>query len=103
MLRSRVAKRTTLTWTDFSASGFTFMDATLGATFQFSTPLVNLIPSWPEQQTDITRKPKSLPPFGWDTEPVMSTDIVIEEAYMCVFCDLMFCSGWVEIEREEVD
>src|SRR5712691_4289955 len=73
MLQSRAAKRTTLTWTDFSSTGFTRTDAPLSVTLQFSTPLVNSILSWLEQQADIMRKlkktQKSLPPFGWDIEP----------------------------------
>ncbi|KAI0249408.1 hypothetical protein BJV78DRAFT_1228260 [Lactifluus subvellereus] len=104
---NRAAKRTTLTWTDFSASGFSRMDAPLSATLQFSTPLVNSVSSWPEQHADITRKlrktQKSLPPFGWDTEPVMGTEAVIEEAFIDVFCDLMYGGGWMDLDREEVD
>ena len=96
VLQSRAAKRTTLTWTDFS-SRFTRSDAPLSATFQFNTPLVNSISSWPEQQADITRKlkktQKSLPLFGWDTEPVMGTEAVIEEAFVDVFCDLVVVGG----------
>ena len=52
--QSREAKRTTLTWTDY-------------------------------------------------TEPAMGTEVVIEEAFMDVFRDLMYGGGWMEIEREEVD
>jgi len=107
VLQSRAAKRTTLTWTDFSSSGFTRTDAPLSATLQFSSPLANSISSWPEQQADITRKlkktQKSLPPFGWDTEPVMGTEAVIEESFVDVFCDLVYGGGWMDIEREEVD
>ena len=33
----------------------------------------------------------------------MGTEIVLEEAFMDVFCDLMYGGGWMEIEREEVD
>jgi hypothetical protein len=106
-LQSRAAKRTTLTWTDFSSSGFTRTDAPLSATLQFSSPLVNSISSWPEQQADITRKlkktQKSLPPFGWDTEPIMGAEVIIEEAFTDVFCDLVYGGGWMDIEREEVD
>ena len=107
MLQSRAAKRTTLTWTDFSSSGFSRMDAPLSATLQFSTPLVNSISAWPEQQADITRKVKkmqrSLPPFGWDTEPVMGSEVIIEEAFIDVFCDLVYGGGWIDIGRDEVD
>jgi hypothetical protein len=82
-------------------------DAPLNATLQFSTPLVNSISSWPEQQADITRKLKkiqnSLPPLRWDTEPVMGAEVIIEEAFMDVFCDLMYGGGWMGVEREEVD
>ncbi|KAH9987661.1 hypothetical protein BJV74DRAFT_978753 [Russula compacta] len=104
---SRASKRTTLTWTDFSTSGFTRTDAPLSATLQFSTPLINSISSWPEQQADITRKlkktQKSLPPFGWDTEPVMGQEAIIEEAFLDVFCDLLYGGGWMDIEREVMD
>ena len=33
----------------------------------------------------------------------MGTEVIIEEAFMDVFCDLMYVGGWMEIEREEVD
>ncbi|KAH9059688.1 hypothetical protein EDB87DRAFT_1675041 [Lactarius vividus] len=85
---SRAAKRATLTWTDFSSSGFSRTDAPLSATLQFSSPL---------------KTQKSLPPFGWDTEPVMGTEAVIEESFVDVFCDLVYGGGWMDIEREDVD
>jgi hypothetical protein len=107
MLQSRAEKRTTLTWTDFSSSGNTRTDAPLSAILQFSTPLVNSISSWLEQQADLTHKLKktqnSLPPFGWDAEPIMGAEVIIEEAFMDVFCDLIYRGGWMEMEREEVD
>jgi len=82
VLQLRAAKRTTLTWTDCSSTGFTrITDVLSGAALQFSTSLVNSISSWPEQQADITRKlkktQKAFPPFGWDTEPVMGTEVII--------------------------
>lgn len=83
------------------------MDAPLSATLQFSSPLANSISSWPEQQADITRKvkkmQKALPPFGWDTEPVMGAEMIMEEAFVDVFCDLVYRGGWVDIGRDEVD
>ncbi len=33
----------------------------------------------------------------------MGTEVIIEEAFMDVFCDLVYGGGWMEIEREEVD
>jgi hypothetical protein len=106
-LQSREPKRTSLTWTDFSSSGFTRTDAPLSTTLQFNTPLVNPISSRREQQADITRKlkkrQKSPPPFGWDTEPVMGAEVIIGEAFIDVFCDLLYGGGWMDIEREEVD
>jgi hypothetical protein len=99
---ARAAKRATLTWTDFSTTGFTRTDAPLSATLQFSTPLTHTISSWPSQNADITRKLKktarTLPAFGWDTEPVLGTEEVVEEAFVDVFCDLVWGGGW----REEV-
>jgi len=53
------------------------------------------------QQADITRElkktQKSLPPFGWDTEPVLGTEVIVEEAFIDRFCDLMYGGGWMEI------
>ncbi|EGN97329.1 hypothetical protein SERLA73DRAFT_169698 [Serpula lacrymans var. lacrymans S7.3] len=105
---ARAAKRATLTWNDFSATGFTRSDAPLDDTLQFSTPLAHTISSWPTQNVTITKKLKktqrSLPPFGWDTEPVMGTEEVIEEAFLDVFCDLVYGGGWMDVERgEETD
>jgi len=33
----------------------------------------------------------------------MGAEVIIEEAFMDVFCDLMYGGGWMEIEPEEVD
>jgi len=105
---ARRAKRQTLTWNDFSQAGFTRMDDPLNTTLQFSTPVAATINQWPTQNAEISRKlkktQKSLPPFGWDTEPVMASEEVIEEAFVGVFCDLVYGGGWMDIERgEEVD
>jgi len=81
------------------------MDAPLSATLQFSTPLTNTITSWPAQSADLTKKlkktQKSLPAFGWDTEPVIGSEEVIEEAFLDVFCDLVYGGGWMDLERGE--
>ncbi|KAL6301886.1 hypothetical protein BKA93DRAFT_818784 [Sparassis latifolia] len=102
---SRAAKRATLTWQDFSSSGFTRSDAPLNATLQFSPPVTNTVNSWPSHSAEISRKlkktQKSLPAFGWDTEPVMGSEEVIEEAFLDVFCDLVYGGGWMDAERWE--
>jgi hypothetical protein len=105
---ARRAKRQTLTWNDFSQAGFTRSDDPLSTTLQFSTPVAATINQWPTQNAEISKKlkktQKSLPPFGWDTEPVMASEEVIEEAFVDVFCDLVYGGGWMDIERgEEVD
>ena len=97
-----------MNWNDFSAIGFNRTDARLSATLQFSTPVVHSISSWPTQNASITKKLKktqrALPPFGWDTEPVMGSEEMVEEAFMDVFCDLVYGGGWMDIERgEETD
>lgn len=51
---------------------------------------------------DLTRDSKSLPPSGWDAEPVIGIEVIIE-ALTDIICDLMYDSGWMEIKREEVD
>lgn len=81
------------------------MDAPLSATLQFSTPVANTITSWPAQSADLNKKlkktQKSLPAFGWDTEPVIGSEEVIEEAFLDVFCDLIYGGGWMDLERGE--
>jgi hypothetical protein len=103
--QERTAKRQTLSWNDFSSAGFSRMDAPLSATLQFSTPVANTITSWPAQSADLNKKlkktQKSLPAFGWDTEPVIGSEEVIEEAFLDVFCDLIYGGGWMDLERGE--
>ena len=82
------------------------MDAPLTATLQFSTPFANQISSWPSQNAELNKKikksQKSLPAFGWDTEPVIGAEEVIEEAFLDVFCDLIYGGGWMDLERGEM-
>lgn len=82
------------------------MDAPLSATLQFSTPLANTISTWPAQSAEMTKKlkkaQKQLPAFGWDTEPVVGSEEVIEEAFLDVFCDLIYGGGWMDLERGEM-
>lgn len=97
-----------MNWNDFSTIGFNRTDARLSATLQFSTPVAHTISSWPTKNENITKKLKktqrALPPFGWDTEPVMGSEEMVEEAFMDVFCDLVYGGGWMDIERgEETD
>ena len=104
MLQSRAAKRETLR---LLVEWLLGKDAPLNSTPQFSTPLVNSISTWPERQADITRKlkktQKSVPPFGWDTEPVTGTEAIIEEAFVDMFYDLVYCGGWMDMERDDID
>ncbi|EPQ53330.1 hypothetical protein GLOTRDRAFT_117311 [Gloeophyllum trabeum ATCC 11539] len=102
---ARAAKRATLTWQDFSTAGFSRNDTPLSTTLQFSVPVTHTINSWPSHSAEIHRKlkktQKALPPFGWDTEPVMGPEEVIEEAFLDVFCDLIYGGGWMDNERLE--
>ena len=72
---------------------------------QFSTPVANAVNAWPSQSAEIHRKlkkaQKSLPPFGWDTEPILGNEEIIEEAFVDVFCDLVYGGGWMDSERSE--
>ncbi|KAJ6613879.1 hypothetical protein B0H10DRAFT_196553 [Mycena sp. CBHHK59/15] len=103
----RLMKRETLSWTDFSTAGFTRSDAPLSATLQFSPPL-SLSSSTSSTSSassvglnaELTRKlrkaHKALPAFGWDTVPVLGPEEVVEEAFVDVFCDLLWGGGWME-------
>ncbi|KIL59331.1 hypothetical protein M378DRAFT_85208, partial [Amanita muscaria Koide BX008] len=106
--QERNKKRQTLSWNDFSAAGFSRTDAPLSTTLQFTGPALNTVASWPSQKVEISKKlkkaEKSLPHFGWDTEPVVFNEEVIEEAFLDVFCDLIYGGGWMDGERyEEID
>ncbi|KAJ7271461.1 hypothetical protein C8J57DRAFT_1449901 [Mycena rebaudengoi] len=99
----RLAKRETLSWSDFSSAGFTRSDAPLSATLQFSPPLTLSSPSTlsgaglnAEMTRKLRKAHKALPAFGWDTAPVLGAEEVVEEAFLDVFCDLLWGGGWME-------
>ncbi|KAG8919332.1 hypothetical protein FRC02_001745 [Tulasnella sp. 418] len=100
---TRAEKRATMTWSDFSASGFSRNEMPLSATLQFSTPISSTISTWPTHAEDIHRKLKKtqkvLPTFGWDTTPVAGQEWTIEEGFVSCWADLVLSSGWME--REE--
>ncbi|KAF5347772.1 hypothetical protein D9756_010316 [Leucocoprinus leucothites] len=102
---ARAAKRQTMSWNDFSSAGFSRTDAPLNATLQFSTPLTLSVTNWPNKDAELTKKikktEKQLPPFGWDTGPVMGSEEIIEESFVDVFCDLIYGGGWMDLERGE--
>lgn len=99
---ARTAKRQTLTWNDFSAAGFSRSDASLSQTLQFSQPLQQTVQQWPQHEKEVHRKlkkniQKALPPFGWDTAPVMDgREDVIEEGFLDVFCDILYGGSWID-------
>ncbi|KAG8778196.1 hypothetical protein FRC12_025108 [Ceratobasidium sp. 428] len=101
--QTRVEKRTTMTWSDFSTAGFLRDDAPLSETLQFAAPLQTTIQTWPATSEDIHRKLKKqqkvLPTFGWETTPVAGQEWVVEEAFLDCWADLIWSSGWCE--REE--
>ncbi|KAK0190140.1 hypothetical protein F5146DRAFT_1225067 [Armillaria mellea] len=94
----RSAKRQTLSWNDFSSTGFTRADITpLSATLQFSPPMSATISSYQpaEYAKKLKKAAKHIPAFGWDTEPVVGQEEVIEEAFLDVFCDVI--CGWAGV------
>ncbi|KIJ44471.1 hypothetical protein M422DRAFT_252076 [Sphaerobolus stellatus SS14] len=97
---TRNDKRTTLTWSDFSTSGFTRTDAPLSATLQFSAPVESTITQWPQKSADIQNKlkktQKSLPQFTWDTTPNLGGEEAVEAGFVDCFCDLLYGSAWVD-------
>ncbi|EJD38165.1 hypothetical protein AURDEDRAFT_116601 [Auricularia subglabra TFB-10046 SS5] len=102
--KARLEKHKTLTWNDFSTAGFSRSDAPLSATLQFSAPIAATIGNMSAQQAELHRKLKkaqrALPPFGWDTKPVLGAEEVVEEAFLDVFCDLIWSAGWQD-RREQ--
>jgi hypothetical protein len=87
----------TVTWTDFSSSGFSSLSS---ATLQFSSPIASSIHSWPEHEEDIHKKlrkvQKQLPAFGWDTNPVIGKEWMVEEGIIGAWCEFSLSSGWVD-------
>ncbi|SJL14904.1 uncharacterized protein ARMOST_18380 [Armillaria ostoyae] len=102
---ARSTKRQTLSWNDFSSTGFTRADvAPLSATLQFSPPMSATISSYQpaEYAKKLKKAAKHIPAFGWDTEPVVGQEEVIEEAFLEVFCDIV--CGWAGVsEISEAD
>jgi hypothetical protein len=100
LLQARNEKRGTISWNDFSSTGFSRSDDPLSATLQFAAPLTTTISAWPTRQSEIRHKlkktQKALPAFGWDTTPVLSGEEAIEEGFVGVFCDLLYGSGWID-------
>ncbi|KAH6903885.1 hypothetical protein BKA70DRAFT_1387504 [Coprinopsis sp. MPI-PUGE-AT-0042] len=110
---ARFRSLTDLKWGEFESMGFDNLgdDKKLqfdltesarqerAAKRQTLTPLINTVQQWPTQQVEMHKKlkkqAKALPSFGWDTEPV------IEEAFIDVFCDLVYGGGWMDLERGE--
>ncbi|KAF9518517.1 hypothetical protein BS47DRAFT_1379808 [Hydnum rufescens UP504] len=108
-------KRETISWNDFSLSGFERASQSssqdshsseragtpippsssdrLSDALKFSVP-VDSPSSWSEHTSDLTRKlrkqQKVLPPFGWDTSPVAGREWIVEEGM------IQTCSGWVD-------
>jgi hypothetical protein len=39
---------------------------------------------------------KALPPFGWDTTPVLGKEEMIEEGFLEVFASLVYGSDWMD-------
>ncbi|KAF8501207.1 hypothetical protein JB92DRAFT_2977043 [Gautieria morchelliformis] len=97
---ARYEKRGTISWNDFSTTGFSRSDDPLSATLQFAAPLTTTISAWPTRQSEIRHKlkktQKALPAFGWDTTPVLDGEEAIEEGFLDVFCDLLYGSGWID-------
>ncbi|KAF8756502.1 hypothetical protein RHS01_04262 [Rhizoctonia solani] len=98
--QSRLEKRATMTWSDFSAAGFMRDEAPLSETLQFAAPLSTTIQTWPTASEDLHRKLKKqqkvLPTFGWETTPVAGQEWVVEEAFLDCWADLIWSSGGVD-------
>jgi hypothetical protein len=97
----RSVKRQTLSWNDFSDAGFSRGETSLSETLQFGPSLSQTVQQWPTQEKDIHRKLKKsvqkLPPFGWDTAPIMDgREEIIEEGFLDIFCDLLYGGGWTD-------
>ncbi|KAL1658464.1 hypothetical protein GGF50DRAFT_120835 [Schizophyllum commune] len=103
---ARKVKRGTISWNDFSSDGFLRGDDGLdvGLRFTLDNPLGVGAAAHPlnekeikERHAELTKKlkkrEKSLPAFGWDTAPVLGPDVLIEESFLDVYCDLL-CGGW---------
>ncbi|KAK0479319.1 hypothetical protein IW261DRAFT_1480216, partial [Armillaria novae-zelandiae] len=87
-----------LDWNDFSSTEFTRSDiAPLSAKLQFSPSMSATISSYQsaEYAKKLKKAPKHIPAFGWDTEPVVGQEKVIEEAFLDVFCDIV--CGWASV------
>lgn len=114
-----LSKRETVTWNDFSLSGFDRpiirpasstgmkddalpllpVNDPLHEVLQFSVPVDNST-AWNEHSSELTRKlrkqQKSLPTFGWETGAVAGRDWIIEEGMINAWAELCLSSGWMD-------
>ena len=53
-------------------------------------------PNVPRFYSQLKKAHKALPAFEWDTNPMVSQEKIVEEAFVDVFCDLLMeCSTGV--------
>jgi len=66
-------------------------------------PISTIISIWPAHNAEIAKNIKQtqhfLPPFGWDTKSIIGSEKMMKEACIDVFCDLIYGSGWMDLNR----
>jgi hypothetical protein len=78
------------------------MDAPLDATLQFAPPppVAGPAPAQTEaERRRLKKTQRAMPVFGWDTAPVLGPEEFVEEAFVDVFCDLVYGAGWMDTDR----
>ncbi|KAI6144186.1 hypothetical protein BKA82DRAFT_4175223 [Pisolithus tinctorius] len=99
-------KRRTMNWNDFAAIGFSRPGDFLDISLHQSSPAIHKgVPSF-TRSVSIARKLRKAqhvqqPQIELDSEPVVGSEVVIEEAFLSVFCDLIYGSGWSSIGHGE--
>ncbi|KAI6024237.1 hypothetical protein EDC04DRAFT_3143412 [Pisolithus marmoratus] len=96
-------KRQTMNWNDFAAIGFSRPGDFLDTSLFLSSPVIQKGASSFTRGVSTARKLRKVPPvqpqIQLDPEPIVGSEEVIEEAFLDVFCDLIYGGGWSDFEH----
>ncbi|KAI6111844.1 hypothetical protein EDD16DRAFT_1710186 [Pisolithus croceorrhizus] len=100
-------KRRTMNWNDFAAIGFS-RSGDLDVSLHLNNPVIHKgspsLTRGPSVARKLRKAPHVQPQVELVSEPVLGSEEVIEEAFLGVFCDLIYGGGWSDMEHvEKVD
>lgn len=104
--RIPLEKRRTMNWNDFAAIGFSRPGDLLD--ISLNNPVIHKespsLTRGPSVIRKLRKAPHVQPQVELVSEPILGSEEVVEEAFLGVFCDLIYGGGWSDMEHvEKVD